>query len=773
MSDAGTQPASQPHSYVINQVSSKDAKQIPSLQGSTSCGSTPPGTQINAIADIVASMVQPCKGPETLGTFLSRHVSACSTTTGGATAAPISTQGMSRSTSEAVGLPVVDVGLVRARSCASSPTSHGESASEDLPRIAEPKENNDAAFARLQELSLDQQLCAPVLRDFFTTADAARTGRIQRDDAVWVLDSTFSTHLAEVPSTSIDEAKWRSLLKRFGIYAVDDTIDFTTLLERYVQTLGILRDCFAPWELLRGQRRVARGGPRLQDSYDSFEFKMKDSLGKVYSCRDSRSQELRTCRQIRKDKASGPIDLIRQSLTRMRELASSHIPKVYEYLEDFHNFYIIFEPARGSELLDHIQDSFTQGRVLTEAWVAGVVRQVLEAMAYCHTLPLGPVIHRDLKPENVLLSDAPVQDGNMALPHVSVTNFGLQLLFDLHNLGTVLPQGCLPSSMSLESLPVCCTPELLAPEVWRQDLGPRCDVWACGCLLFLVLTGCLPFSPRMALRDLARLIASGEPDWRLFRHVSTSALSLCRRMLSRSDIVRPTAAECLRHPWFGSPGSDDRILTELQPEFFGTLMQAYAQAKCHQVLMNVVAAELKVNQLRNVRATFARLDVEGNGSLSLSKFEAALAELGVSEETISQVLQAFHVDRSGNVSYGVFMAGCVDLVDDKLDHMLWKVFSMVDEDHSGEVGTVELEHFLVRVCDPVSQEHGSGGPSNTADVERYLRGILDPELRAAEAVSCIANGREVVTFEDVKRFVVEKGSAMDTTKETLRSESEP
>ena len=59
------------------------------------------------------------------------------------------------------------------------------------------------------------------------------------------------------------------------------------------------------------------------------------------------------------------------------------------------------------------------------------------------------------------------------------------------------------------------------------------------------------------------------------------------------------------------------------------------------------------------------------------------------------------------IPYTLFIAGCVDLVDDKLDHMLWKVwfvvarrasckdmqcrsqvFGMVDEDFSGEIETV-------------------------------------------------------------------------------------
>ena len=102
--------------------------------------------------------------------------------------------------------------------------------------------------------------------------------------------------------------------------------------------------------------------------------------------------------------------------------------------------------------------------------------------------------------------------------------------------------------------------------------------------------------------------------------------------------------------------------------------------------MNVVASEIKVGKLRQIREALARYDRMGSGYISLEHLEIVLLELGVSSGTAEQALKALEV--KGLMSYSVFMAGCVDLVDDKLDHMLWKVFSMVDEDCSGEMETV-------------------------------------------------------------------------------------
>merc|ERR1712113_392001 len=98
--------------------------------------------------------------------------------------------------------------------------------------------------------------------------------------------------------------------------------------------------------------------------------------------------------------------------------------------------------------------------------------------------------------------------------------------------------------------------------------------------------------------------------------------------------------------------------------------------------------------------------------------------------------------------------------------MLWKVFAMVDEDHSGEMSTVVLLHFLESVFGDTDNELDGSRPRNggsTGDVERYLRGVLDPRLTPPEVVAHIAGGRDAITFEEVKQFVLEGASIVGDT----------
>eukprot|EP00931_Biecheleriopsis_adriatica_P056292 TRINITY_DN33357_c0_g1_i1.p1 TRINITY_DN33357_c0_g1~~TRINITY_DN33357_c0_g1_i1.p1 ORF type:complete len:1061 (+),score=215.07 TRINITY_DN33357_c0_g1_i1:59-3241(+) len=667
-----------------------------------------------------------------------------------------------------------------ASSCSSARPAPQRHLQEPSPGSAE---EHSAVLERLKVLLSDPELVASSLESCFEAVGGGRDAPVPMGAAVSALCTAHTMLLPGLPSTCISEVKWRSLLKRAGAYNSGDEVSLDQLREVQAQTLGTLRDVFAPKELLRSMRQVPSSVPRLKDRYESFEFRAKGALGKVYRCRDLRTQEILECRQIRKDKASAPMDFIRTSLQRITELRHANLPRVLDCLEDFHNVFIISEPVDGVEVMDFIQGSFVRGGGISEAQVADLVRQVLEAAVYCHSQPLGPVVHRDLQPEFVVVEEEADSEPGSARQSLKayVSGFGLQPLFDLHGLGGSLPSSCLPAGpsewpgLAPESMPSSTMPEFLAPEVWSRNFGPKCDVWSIGCLMFLLLTGRAPFPPRRSLRDLVLAATEEEPDWRLFRSASTAALSLCKRMLDKDDAARPSAAQCLRHPWLSThgPAAERPPEMPLIPETFGALMQSHAQSKFHQVLMNVVATEIKIGRLWRVREAFAAADPTGSGYVASSSLEVALKELAVSAQTAEQALRALDATGTGQIPYTLFVAGCVDLVDDKLDHMLWKVFSMVDEDHSGQIETLVLEHFLsAALGDSQAEEEGGTGGSlssssreraspasrsrsgGVGDVERYIRSILDPSLTARDATARIAGDRKKVNFEEVKQFIL-------------------
>ena len=130
--------------------------------------------------------------------------------------------------------------------------------------------------------------------------------------------------------------------------------------------------------------------------------------------------------------------------------------------------FLVMELVRGRSLHDLLQD---QRRVEIERAV-DIIRQVLSGLAYTHE---QGIIHRDIKPANIMVTPkAPLG------VHVRILDFGLARLLE--------------SSASLTDGLAVGTPSYLAPEQCRGDTpDARVDVYACGIVLFEMLTGRKPF----------------------------------------------------------------------------------------------------------------------------------------------------------------------------------------------------------------------------------------------------------------------------------------
>lgn len=120
----------------------------------------------------------------------------------------------------------------------------------------------------------------------------------------------------------------------------------------------------------------------------------------------------------------------------------------------------------GGELFDEIQ----RRKTFSEKNAAEIISQLLSAIVYCHE---RKIVHRDLKPENVLLDNT-----NPGKLQVKVIDFGTAQFFE--------PAAKLKSMTG--------TAYYIAPEVIMKNYNEKCDVWSCGVILYILLSGTPPFN---------------------------------------------------------------------------------------------------------------------------------------------------------------------------------------------------------------------------------------------------------------------------------------
>ena len=168
----------------------------------------------------------------------------------------------------------------------------------------------------------------------------------------------------------------------------------------------------------------------------------------------------------------------------MFSLDHPNLIRLLEVFEENDHYFLVYELMSGGDMSDSINAEYD----VSERTVQGVMAPLFDAVLYCHDLG---IMHRDLKPENFLLTHHRFNEAT-----VKIADFGLSRLFGKNKKATT----------------VAGTPCYIAPEIIsKQPYSEKCDYWSLGVILFLLLSGTLPFEHEDHF-ELFDLIKAGEYD---------------------------------------------------------------------------------------------------------------------------------------------------------------------------------------------------------------------------------------------------------------------
>ncbi|KAM0947828.1 putative protein kinase CAMK-CAMKL-CHK1 family [Dioscorea sansibarensis] len=216
------------------------------------------------------------------------------------------------------------------------------------------------------------------------------------------------------------------------------------------------------------------------------------------------------------------VEQIKREISTMKMIKHPNVVQLYEVMASKTKIYLVLEYVDKGELFDKIADN----KLLKEDEARRYFQHLINALDFCHS---RGVYHRDLKPENLLLDSHGV---------LKVTDFGLSTFTPKLQAGE---DGLLHTA--------CGTPNYVAPEVLnnRGYNGASADVWSCGVILFVLLSGCLPFDDLNRLKLYKKICKA---EYSCPSHFSSGAKKLIKRILDPNPSSRITIPEILENDWF-------------------------------------------------------------------------------------------------------------------------------------------------------------------------------------------------------------------------------
>lgn len=448
--------------------------------------------------------------------------------------------------------------------------------------------------------------------------------------------------------------------------------------------------------------------------------------------------------------------------------------------------YLVTEFVERGSLAKYVLES----GVVTASVVAGIIRQILEALQHCHASGL---CHNDVKPENVLVAGVggTGTDGCHAVPmtlrvHVILADFG---------------------QASRAGSPANGDPRYAAPEMWPSGVAqPSADIWMVGVTAFELLTGVLPFLKRSLTLDdfcaqgldqkMRQMLKLKDPGIELVRNAmrgssSAKAAAECLEevLLSKDPRLRVDAGRALSQAWLCTPGDSSldghltsveqlqrharrswlhrelrlAVVTRVQTAVLfgeGSPQAAIFQGAAAAGHLRRDAAVLLFMQHLQVQREYAEqlfdaMDADGNGELDVDELAAVAVDMGRLPESAFQIaFQAMDADGDGFITadelsrFGRATGWSISEENVRL------ALRELDEDKNGSISYDEFRRFLVASSASAATDMSSLQPCASGPPQlsyRTMRGDCgDVPCRAQDVDRCTPQPMPRVTGQQSK-----------------------
>ena len=239
-----------------------------------------------------------------------------------------------------------------------------------------------------------------------------------------------------------------------------------------------------------------------------------------------------------------------------------------------------------------------------------------------------------------------------------------------------------------------------SPEVLKNNYNKKCDIWSCGVLMYVLLSGHFPFFGKTQ-KEIKQKILSGKFsfDEKFFGHISDKAKDLISKCLIYNKNKRISIEEVLKHEFFAGDLNPNNIFEDKidSKNALNAIKNYSAQPKIYQTVLAFLSHNFaEKGQLNKLKKIFYKIDLNLDGKLSKEELDTAFKEAGMElpKNQLDKVMESIDFDGNGYIEYEEFIRVTIPKEQLFTDANLKTAFDMFDLDKNGTISLTEFKEIL-------------------------------------------------------------------------------
>ena len=465
------------------------------------------------------------------------------------------------------------------------------------------------------------------------------------------------------------------------------------------------------------------------DDYEKIKFLGEGAFGSVYKVRKKETGVIRALKEISKEALNENMENeeeLKNEIEVLKNLDHPYIMKIYEFYEDEKYIYIINEFCGGGDIAG-MHDRYG---LFPEFLVKYVMFQVFLAISFLHS---NKVVHADIKRENIayvysngnkdkkeideffkdFFNDKEVLDElNEASGLENLSEKGLYIVKELSNYEMkILDFGSArkkKKNTNEKLTGVTGTVYYCSPEVIKEKYDFECDEWACGVMMYILLTGDPPFLGNSEEEIFSNILNSKlKLNHPKLKNISEDCKDLISKLLEKNANKRIRASDALNHNFFKTGINIGNLLKgnfKENKNILRGMIKRNSNRKKTAKFKDIVLAYISLNFTdenveKKARNIFMDMTIGKDTKHFLitketfvSKMKQTFKELN--KEEIEALFDKIDTNETGNIEYEELIRALTDKEKILSDKNLKQAFAFFDKDKNGSISWNEIAEIV-------------------------------------------------------------------------------